>query len=77
MFICSQKMTPPFFRNTFLTLATYPSQFIIAGYFNCVLNPAIDRSSSSETSHQEARRTIKEMYERPQLCGDLETTQSN
>lgn len=49
---------PAFYQHFFLTMASYNGQYIIGGDFNCVINPTVDRSNSSDTSHQQTRKTI-------------------
>lgn len=49
---------PAFYQHFFLTISAYSGRFIIGGDFNCVMHPAVDRSNSSDTSHQQARKTI-------------------
>lgn len=49
---------PAFYKHFFLTMSAYRGQCIIGGDFNCVIHPAVDRSNSSDTSHQQARKTI-------------------
>ncbi len=50
---------PSFYQDLFLSLSLYPGQCIIGGDFNCVLDPTQDRSTGTDTSHQQTRKTIK------------------
>lgn len=47
-----------FFENLFLLLATLPGKIILAGDFNCALDPKIDRSSGTDTSHSQTRKKL-------------------
>lgn len=49
---------PKFFVNLFLLLSTLRGKHIIAGDFNCALNPSLDRSTGSDQSHTRSRETI-------------------
>lgn len=49
---------PKFFNDLFLTLSTLNGNNIVAGDFNCTLNPTIDRSTGSDRSHAKSRKTI-------------------
>lgn len=50
---------PSFYQNLFLSISSYPGQYIIGGDFNCVLDPTQDRSTGIDTSHQQTRKIIK------------------
>lgn len=48
-----------FYEDLFLLLASLPGQLIIAGDFNCTLDPNLDRSTGTDQSHHVSRLTIK------------------
>lgn len=48
-----------FYEDLFLLLASLSGQLIIAGDFNCTLNPSLDRSTGTDHSHHVSRCTIK------------------
>lgn len=50
---------PKFFHNLFLTVSSLSGSYIIAGDFNCTLNPELDRSSGIDLSHPKSRQTIQ------------------
>lgn len=50
---------PNFFQNFFLILSTLPGKYVVAGDFNCALDPANDRSSGAVESHIRSRATIQ------------------
>lgn len=50
---------PIFFQNLFLMLSSFPGKCVVAGDFNCVLDPVKDRSSGTEESHTRSRVTIQ------------------
>ena len=52
------KDEPGFFSNLFCTLASLTGHYILAGDFNCTLNPNIDKSSHLDKSHSWSRETI-------------------
>lgn len=47
-----------FYNDLFLTLSTLSGLHMIAGDFNCTLNPEIDRSTGVDNSHNNCRATI-------------------
>lgn len=47
-----------FYNDLFLTLSTLPGLHMIAGDFNCTLNPEMDRSTGVDNSHNNCRATI-------------------
>lgn len=47
-----------FFVDLFLTLSSFTGQYIIAGDFNCTLNPSIDRLSGIDQTHNGCRMVI-------------------
>lgn len=49
---------PNFFQNLFLTLSTLPGSCVIAGDFNCTLDPVKDKSSEVDQSHPRSRGII-------------------
>lgn len=50
---------PAFYRNLFLKILTFPGKYIMAGDFNCTLDPAKDRSSGVDVTHVQSRKTIQ------------------
>lgn len=52
------KDEPGFFNNLFCTLSSLSGHCILAGDFNCILNPSIDKSSHLVKSHSQSRETI-------------------
>lgn len=53
---------PSFYQNVFLSPSSYPGHYIIGGDFNCVLDPAQDRSTGIDT--QQTRKIIKKNHGR-------------
>lgn len=49
---------PSFFTNLFLTLASLPGEYIIAGDWNCTLDQMKDRSTGVDQTHNRSRITI-------------------
>lgn len=49
---------PNFFQNLFLILSTLPGKCVVAGDFNCALDPVKDKSSGAVESHIGSRVTI-------------------
>lgn len=49
---------PNLFQNLFLTLSTLPGNCIVAGDFNCTLDPVRDRSTGTDQSHPRSRSII-------------------
>lgn len=49
---------PSFFESLFLTVATLEGFNIIGGDFNCVLEPGLDRSTQTDTTHMRTRKTL-------------------
>lgn len=47
-----------YFVDLSLTLSTFAGLFIIAGDFNCTLNPSLDRSTGVDQSHNKCRAAI-------------------
>lgn len=54
---------PKFFHNLFLTISSLAGSCVIAGNFNCTLNPELDRSSGIDNSHNKSRQTIQHFME--------------
>lgn len=50
---------PNFFTDLFLTLSSLPGVYLIAGDWNCTLDPTKDRSTGVDQSHNKSRTTIK------------------
>ena len=49
---------PSFFRGLFLSMAALPGDLIIGGDFNCTLQPEIDKSTGTDTSHNQTRKEL-------------------
>lgn len=49
---------PKFYDNLFLTVSNLTGQYIIAGDFNCTLDPLRDRSTGLDDTHTRSRKTI-------------------
>lgn len=60
---------PYFYQNFFLTLSSYNGQYIIGGHLNCVLDPALDRSSGIDISYLQTRKTTKKFVVDLNLSG--------
>ena len=56
-----------FFKDLFLTLTTFTAKYIIAGDFNCTLNPSVDRSTGLDQSHSKCRTVIQCLIEKLKL----------
>lgn len=54
---------PSPYRNLFLSPSSYPGKYIIGGDFNCVLDPAQDRSTGIDTFHQQTGEIKKIMVD--------------
>lgn len=63
---------PNFFQNVFLILSTLPGECVVADDFNCVLDPAKDRSSGAE-SHIRSRAVIQHFMKELNLSGGKKT----
>lgn len=50
---------PNFFQNLFLALSTLPGKCVVAGDFNCALDPAKDRTSGAVESYIRSRAIIQ------------------
>lgn len=59
---------PSFFENLFLLIASLPGKVMIAGDFNCTLDPMLDRSSGLDTSHSQTRKKIQQFMKELNLC---------
>lgn len=59
---------PKFFENLFLLLASIPGKLIIGGDFNCTISPSLDRSSGSDTTHIQSRKTLQYFIKELNLC---------
>lgn len=49
---------PRFFTDLFLTFASLTGEYIIAGDWNCTLDPGKDRSTGTDQTHNKSRSTI-------------------
>lgn len=59
---------PAFFEDLFLLIASLPGTVIIAGDFNCTLDPELDRSSGLDSSHSQGRKKIRQAMKDLNLC---------
>lgn len=50
---------PKFFDSLFLTVSSLSGSYIMAGDFNCKINPELDRSSYIDKSHSGSRHIIQ------------------
>lgn len=66
------KDDPKFYNNLFLTISNLSRQYIIAGDFNCTLDPLKDRSSGLDNSHQ-VEEDNTPFYERAKFVGYMVT----
>lgn len=53
---------PGFYEELFLLLSKLPGQYIIAGDFNCTLDPSLDRSTGVDHSHSNSNH--KKIHDR-------------
>lgn len=49
---------PKFYNNLFLTISNLSGHYVVAGDFNCTLEPSKDRSSGFDNTHTRSRKTI-------------------
>lgn len=54
----SNKDEPSFFNNLFCMLSVLNGHYILAGDFNCTLDPSLDKSLRLDKSHSKNRETI-------------------
>lgn len=66
---------PKFFSNLFLNISALPGKYVIAGDFNCTLDPAKDRPTGSNISHTQSRKAILHFMKELNLT-DLEGTET-
>lgn len=59
---------PSFFENLFLLIATLSGTSLIAGDFNCTIDPKLDRSSGVDTSHSHSRKKLQYFINELNLC---------
>lgn len=55
---------PKVFQNLFLTIASLSGACIMAGDFNCTLDPREDKSSGVDQSHLRSRGVNSSFHER-------------
>ncbi len=49
---------PKFYNNLFLAISNLSGHYVVAGDFNCTLEPSRDRSSGFDNTYTRSRRTI-------------------
>lgn len=49
---------PKFYNNLFLTISNLSGHYVVAGDFNCTLDPSRDGSSGFDNTHNRSRKTI-------------------
>lgn len=59
---------PKFFENIFLLIASLPGKALIAGDFNCTLDPKLDRSNEMDSSHMQIRKKLLQYINDLNLC---------
>lgn len=59
---------PKFFENLFLLIASLPGKALMAGDFNCTLDPKLDRSSGVDSSHIQSRKKLLKYMNDLNLC---------
>lgn len=66
---------PNFYNNFFLSISSLRGDVIIGGDFNCALDPKLDPTSASFTSHPRSRKVIQQFMLELNLkvIGDWET----
>ena len=68
---------PSFFENLFLLIASLSGKVLMAGDFNCTLDPRLDRSSGLVTSHSQSRKKIQQFIKDLNLCDPWRTQNPN
>lgn len=59
---------PKFFENLFLLISSLPGKILIAGDFNCTLDPKLDRSTGVDSSHIQSRKKLLQYIKDLNLC---------
>lgn len=59
---------PKFFENLFLLISSLPGKTLIAGDFNCTLDPKLDRSTELGSSHIQTRKKRLQYVKDLNLC---------
>lgn len=59
---------PKFFEDLFLLISSLPGKALIAGDFNCTLDPELDRSSGVDSSHTQSRKKLLQYIQDLNLC---------
>ena len=59
---------PEFFENLFLLISSLPGKALIAGDFNCTLDPKLDRSTGVDSSHTQSRKKLLQYIKDLNLC---------
>jgi len=60
--------TPKFFENLFLLISSLSGNALIAGDFNCTLDPKLDRSTGVDSSHIHSRKKLLQYMKNLNLC---------
>ena len=68
---------PSFFENLFLLITSLSGKVLMAGDFNCTLDPRLDRSSGLVTSHSQSRKKIQQFIKDLNLCDPWRTQNPN
>lgn len=59
---------PKFFENLFLLISSLSGKALIAGDFNCTLDPKLDRSIGVDSSHIQSRKKLLQYVKDLNLC---------
>lgn len=59
---------PKFFENVFLLISSFSGNALIAGDFNCTLDPKLDRSTGVDSSHIHSRKKLLQYMKDLNLC---------
>lgn len=57
-----------FYENLFLLIYSFPGKNLIAGDFNCTLDPKLDRSTGLNSSHIQSRKKLLQYVKDLNLC---------
>lgn len=59
---------PKFFENLLLLISSLSGKIVIAGDFNCTMDPEMDRSTGVDSSHIQSRKTLLQYMKGLNLC---------